>query len=151
MKIYHHLLGVILIILTYIEKGCSYLSKILLPINKSRNINLKRNNGLLKPVFNKKSTKLYLDVFGLGPTEVLLIGITGFVLFGSKLNKKDIKAKKFNSSEPWRIQLYEDIEKMKISAEKLRTKRALNRINQAIADENEYVLDKLAEYDDLKT
>jgi len=119
-------------------------------INKKYNNHAVYNNYYRK--ISRKTTSLKIDVFGLGPTEVLVIIAAGALLYPRNNNKKKSKSERnsFIPEESWEVERNERILNMRINAEKIRSKRALERINEAILNDDEYVLDMMAQYDDMK-
>ena len=97
-------------------------------------------------------TALQIDIFGLGPTEIVVIIAAGALLYPMNNNKKKSKSERnsFIPEESWEVERNERITSMRVNAEKMRTKRALERINEAILNDDEYVLDMMAQYEDMK-
>lgn len=137
-------------------------------IHKSTNFQQKQYNYIINRTYNNgpkiinnnnynnrnilKKTSLQIDIFGLGPTEIVVIIAAGALLYPRNNNKKKSKSERnsFIPEESWEVERNERIMNMRINAEKLRSKRALERINEAILNDNEYVLDRMAQYEDMK-
>lgn len=131
-------------------------------LHKSINIQHKQSNYIINRTYNncqktfinriRKKTSLQVDIFGLGPTEIVVIIAAGALLYPRNNNKKKSKSERnsFIPEESWEVERNERIMNMRINAEKMRSKRALERINEAIINDNEYVLDRMAQYEDMK-
>ena len=136
-------------------------------IHKSINIQQRQSNYIINKTYNncyeifnnnnnyrkiRKKTSLQIDIFGLGPTEIVVIIAAGALLYPRNNNKKKSKSERnsFIPEESWEVERNERIMNMRINAEKMRSKRALERINEAILNDNEYVLDMMAQYEDMK-
>lgn len=131
-------------------------------IHKSINIQQKQSNYIINRTYNKgpnntyrnilKKTSLQIDIFGLGPTEIVVIIAAGALLYPRNNNKKKSKSERnsFIPEESWEVERNERIMNMRLNAEKMRSKRTLERINEAILNDNEYVLDRMAQYEDMK-
>lgn len=134
-------------------------------IHKSINFQQKQYNYIINRTYNNgpkiinnnnrnilKKTSLQIDIFGLGPTEIVAIIAAGALLYPRNNNKKKSKSERnsFIPEESWEVERNERIMNMRINAEKMRSKRALERINEAILNDNEYVLDRMAQYEDMK-
>ena len=131
-------------------------------IHKSINIQQKQSNYIINRTYNNgpnnnyrnilKKTSLQIDIFGLGPTEIVVIIAAGALLYPRNNNKKKSKSERnsFIPEESWEVERNERIMNMRLNAEKMRSKRALERINEAILNDNEYVLDRMAQYEDMK-
>jgi hypothetical protein len=87
-----------------------------------------------------KSTRLHLDVFGLGPAEILIIIGAYFVFFGQTgfINPFNKDKKDDNDSRPtWQIERFKNIEERRKLAKEARTLRALKRYVESPDDEDE--------------
>ena len=97
------------------------------------------------------STALKLDIFGLGPTEVVVILTAGVLLFGpdklkSQLREKGIKGGVVSSG--WRAESLERIDDLRSYASKRRKQRSWDRINEAIERGDDEMASRLAELAD---
>ena len=96
----------------------------------------------------RSTSRLYLDVFGLGPSEVLLIVFGGLVLFGPERLKgqfqgsKSLQELERDKLPPAVKDLYDRMD----YAEQVRYQRALRFLNEAMEDNDEYVLKKVEEF-----
>lgn len=102
----------------------------------------------------KVDTKLQLDIFGLGPAEVVIIFGVVLLLFGPDRVKEQLREKGVKSkivSKGWKAEREERIKDMTEFASARRTKRALKRINDAIESGDEKVLEKFMEFEELNS
>eukprot|EP01031_Cornospumella_fuschlensis_P027768 gene27767-33537_t len=98
------------------------------------------------PLLRRKP--LYIDIFGLGPAEVAVIVGAWAILFGPG-QKKATGAKGEQVIGGWYKERKDRIEEMKKSATKRRVNRQLQFINNAMEENDEYVLTKMEEYNEL--
>ena len=99
------------------------------------------------------TTSLQLDIFGLGPAEVVVIAGAAALLFGPDRIKSQLResgVKNSITSEGYKAEREERIKTMKKYAKSVRKKRTWQRINIAIEDEDETIMKKLTEYEDGK-
>lgn len=98
-----------------------------------------------------KTTRLYLDVFGASPAELILAIVVGAVLFGPDTLKK--RGKEISGKEEelvgWEGDLQKKIDLMTEEAEKSRRQRALSRLRKAVENNDPIVMKKMDEYDRL--
>lgn len=89
-----------------------------------------------KPLISKNPihrSRLHVDIFGLGPSEVLIIAIAGAVLYGPGRLQEQLRAKKKDVSdieyggEPWQQEIYAEIDEKRKTAKEKRTIRAIQR------------------------
>ena len=88
-------------------------------------------------------TKLYLDLFGLGPTEIVVVIAAGVLLFGPDRVKDQLREKGVQNelvSAGWRADNQERIKRMRKVARDRRKKRSWDRIAEAIEDGDEETL-----------
>lgn len=95
-----------------------------------------------------KRRPLYLDIFGLGPSEIAVIVGAWAVLFGPG-RKKETGAKGENVIGGWYKERKDRITEMKKAATERRVRRQLQFINEALEENNDYVLNKMDEYNEL--
>jgi Sec-independent protein translocase protein TatA len=110
------------------------------------------STSLEKKTFKgRKDTKLFIQVFGLGPSEALLIVFVGLVLFGP--DKLKMQFRKDTSEEPPAITNSTIAERVKMIreaeefAKKRRTERALERIQKEMDSNNEEVIQRMEEFE----
>jgi hypothetical protein len=103
-----------------------------------------RGSGLRLP-----TTALQLDFFGLGPPEVVVFFVAVTLLFGPDRVKAQLQAKDDGKivSKGWRADRAERIVDMQTYAQKTRRRRALDRVNEALEEEEPYVVQRKAEYE----
>jgi hypothetical protein len=98
------------------------------------------------------TTALQFDIFGLGPTEVILMAAAAGVLYGPDRLKAKAQENGAASGKPvskgWRLDRIERIEDMQKYAQTSRRRRALDRVNEALEEEDPYVVERMAEYED---
>jgi Sec-independent protein translocase protein TatA len=97
-------------------------------------------------------SRLNLDIFGLGPSEVVIIFGVGIFLYGpsnirSQLRNQGVKGSIV--SEGWRAERAERIERMTKFATQRRRQRALQFINEAVESGDEEVLEKVDEFQEI--
>jgi len=96
-------------------------------------------------------SRLFLDLFGLGPTEVVIIAAAAGLLYGPDRLKQQLRDRGVKGtivSSGWKEERAERIKLMSDYATIARKKRAWKRINEAIADEDPIILDKMAAFED---
>ena len=99
--------------------------------------------------FKRPTSKLDLDIFGLGPPEVAIMVAAAALLYGPdrvKIQLGKNGAKGVVVSKGWQADHAARVDEMRKYAVSVRTERALSRLAQAIAEENLYVVDKMDEY-----
>jgi len=99
------------------------------------------------------STALNIDLFGLGPAEVIVIAGATVLLFGPDRIKSQLResgVKNSITSEGYKAEREERIKDMKKYATTIRKKRSWQRINLLIEDEDDDILNKLADYEEMK-
>eukprot|EP00981_Chlorochromonas_danica_P003516 scaffold659_cov192-Ochromonas_danica.AAC.29 len=109
-------------------------------------------NRSRQSVSSSSATRLYLDIFGLGPSEILIIAGAGLLLYGPAKVKEQLRGSGVKGqivSKGWIYDRKERIEEMKKYATKRRSQRALEFINQAIEEGDEEVLKKMEEFEDI--
>lgn len=97
------------------------------------------------------STALKLDIFGLGPTEVVVIITAGVLLFGPDKLKSQLKEKGIKGglvSSGWRAESLERIDERRSYATKRRNQRSWDRINEAIEQGDDEMARRLADLAD---
>lgn len=104
-------------------------------------------------------SRLYLDFFGLGPTELFTVLIAVTVFYGpgklSSMNPMNNKGKKEGEEEDeekeipvmWVRENQKTIDERTKYASKIRQKRAWERINQAIGNNDPIIMEKLSRMD----
>ena len=109
-------------------------------------------------VSTRQRSRLYLDFFGLGPTELFTVLIAVTVFYGpgklSSMNPMNNKGKKEGEEEEekeipvmWVRENQKTIDERTKYASKIRQKRAWERINQAIENNDPTVMEKLSRMD----
>ena len=109
-------------------------------------------------VNTRQRSRLYLDFFGLGPTELFTVLIAVTVFYGpgklSSMNPMNNKGKKEGEEEEekeipvmWVRENQKTIDERTKYASKIRQKRAWERINQAIENNDPTVMEKLSRMD----
>jgi len=96
-------------------------------------------------------TQLQLDVFGLGPAEVVVIAVAAAVLYGPGRLKEQLRDKGIKGSavsKGFKADREERISTMLEYAEKARKKRTWSRINESIESGDPEILSKLEEISD---
>lgn len=101
----------------------------------------------------RQRSRLYIDFFGLGPSEIVVILVTVLIFYGpDRLTKLGKKAKDSDETdkpipEIWIREANEAVADMQKFASKVRRRRAWDRINAAIEANDPVVMEKLAELD----
>ena len=99
------------------------------------------------------STRLYVDLFGLGPTEVIVCVAAAALLYGPDKVKGQLRDSGMTNTivtaKGLKLERQERIKVMTSGAEKTRKKRAWGRVNNAIAEEDEVTLTLIQEYEEL--
>lgn len=127
-------------------------------------------NKLCRPTFLSSSFPfLFADIFGLGPTEVVIIAAAALLLFGpgkshsllifnfslqmawldrlkSQLRERGVKGAIV--SEGWRAEREERIKELRTNAEVRRKARAMKFLQEAIAQDVPEVVDLVDEFND---
>lgn len=90
------------------------------------------------------------EILGIGPLEILFILGLGLILYGpdrlsNAISKKQFPSESMSNAERERS---EEIEDMKKYAKARRVKRAWKRINEAVDNGDQDVINRLAEVDD---
>jgi len=121
-----------------------------MPLN--RNFSLRRliNANFVKPLRHKSATKLQLDLFGLGPAEVIVIAGAVVLLFGPdriKSQLRDSGVKNTITSEGWKAEQEEKVQLMRNNADEKRKQRSWSRINNAIDREDPEIMQRLEDYE----
>ena len=97
--------------------------------------------------YSTRDTKLYLDLFGLGPSEVVIVAVAAALLYGPEKVRGQLRdsgvSNSVVNSKGLRLEREERIDKMLDDAEERRKKRAWQRINVLIDSEDEETLSKL--------
>jgi hypothetical protein len=97
-------------------------------------------------------TRLYAsDIFGVGPTEALIIGGAFMFIYGPNRVKGEMREKGIENvptSKGWQAVRKERIEDMTKAARKARAFRALKRINRAVDDGDEVVSERIDQFTD---
>lgn len=96
-------------------------------------------------------TKLYFDVFGVGPSELVVIAAAAGLIYGPDKVNKQFKEKGVQgapTAKGWKREREERIKEMTEVARAARAKRGMNRLNRAMEDGNQYVLDKVDDFED---
>ena len=124
-------------------------------INNFHNIYcfIPRNINRITSSTTSSTTSLQLDIFGLGPAEVVVIAGAAALLFGPDRIKSQLResgVKNSITSEGYKAEREERIQEMKKYAKSVRKKRTWQRINIAIEDEDVTIMKKLTEYEDSK-
>lgn len=99
----------------------------------------------------ESSTKLNIDIFGLGPPEIAVIGIAFVVLYGPDRIKSQLKNNGVKGeivSEGWKASQKTKIKEMLEYAENSRHARAMLRLEEAIEQGDPFILDKLTAIED---
>ena len=97
------------------------------------------------------ATKLYLDLFGLGPSEIFVVAVVGALLYGPDTIRGQLRDSGVKNSvvaaKGLRLEREERIKEMLDSAEGRRKDRAWRRVNDLIEDEDATMIDKLAAWE----
>ena len=96
---------------------------------------------------------LYLDLFGLGPTEIIVVIAAGVLLFGPDRVKGELREKGVKNelvSAGWRADNQERINRMRNFARERRNKRSWDRIAEALENEDEETLTLLEALEESK-
>ena len=96
------------------------------------------------------STALNVDLFGLGPAEVVVIAGAAALLYGPgrlKSQLRDSGGKGKIVSEGWEKERLDRITNMRDAADSVRKKRAWNRINTALEIGDDHTMDRFDEYE----
>lgn len=93
----------------------------------------------------RAETRLFFDILGVGPTEVLVVAVAGAVLFGPEQAFRSIRG---DTSSPEETDTSKRMKLMKEDAKRQRNKRAWDRINAAIEDEDPWVTERLSQLGD---
>mmetsp|Transcript_21477 Transcript_21477/g.30778 ORF Transcript_21477/g.30778 Transcript_21477/m.30778 type:complete len:158 (-) Transcript_21477:65-538(-) len=107
--------------------------------------------GATKVVSQSKS-KLFLDIFGLGPTEVVIILGAAALLYGPDRIKGQLResgVKGVIVSAGWRAEREERIKELSQKAESVRKKRALQFLEEAVTNENLEVIELVDQFNNL--
>lgn len=101
---------------------------------------------------SQSTTRLYLDLFGLGPSEVVIVAVVAGVLYGpdrlrGQLRDSGVK-NSVVTSKGLRLEREERIDEMLEEAETRRKKRAWDRVNALIESEDENTLERLASWEE---
>jgi hypothetical protein len=91
------------------------------------------------------------DIFGVGPTEAIIIGGAFLFIYGPNRVKGEMREKGIEnvpSSKGWKAVQKERVEDMTKAARKARAFRALKRINKAVDDGDEVVSERIDQYTD---
>ena len=100
---------------------------------------------------NSSRTQLYLDLFGLGPSEIVIVAVVAGVLYGpdrirGQLRDNGVKNSVITSK--WlRLEREERIDQMIEDAEMRRKLRAWDRVNASIESEDEQTMERLATWE----
>jgi Sec-independent protein translocase protein TatA len=98
------------------------------------------------------ATKLYLDLFGLGPSEIVVVAVVGALLYGPDTIRGQLRDSGVKNSvvtaKGLRLEREERIKDMLDSAEGRRKDRAWQRVNALIEAEDDAMIDKLAAWGD---
>ena len=108
-------------------------------------------------IIARQRSRLYLDFFGLGPTELFTVLIAVTVFYGpgklssmnpmNKLKKGDEDEEEKEISVLWVRENQKSIDERTKYASKVRRKRAWERINHAIENNDPTVMEKLSRMD----
>lgn len=98
----------------------------------------------------RQDTSLGIDVFGLGPPEVAVVAIVGFLLFGpekvkEQLRNSGVEGNLVQSDDPI-DERQKRIRAMQKYAAKKRNERAWERVNAAIENEDVNTIEKLESF-----
>jgi Sec-independent protein translocase protein TatA len=100
---------------------------------------------------SSKDSRLYLDLFGLGPTEIVIVIAAAGLLYGPDKVKGQLRDSGVENpivvSKGLKGERRERIKEMTSGAQKLRKKRAWDRVNEAIADDDEEMLNRIQAYE----
>lgn len=98
----------------------------------------------------KSPTALSLQVFGLGPSEILMTGLVGLALWGPDRLRSQTRKRNggLNDASPKAERLKERAEQQE-RAEEQRRKRRLRMIRKEIEKDNQVVIQKVAEFEEL--
>tara|TARA_A100001035_G_C27569032_1_gene402233 strand:- start:102 stop:551 length:450 start_codon:yes stop_codon:yes gene_type:complete len=101
------------------------------------------------PQLSTRDTRLYLDLFGLGPSEIVIVAVVAGLLYGPDRLRGQLRdsgvSNSVVNSKGLRLEREERIGKMLDDAEIRRNKRAWQRVNALIDAEDEATLQRLEE------
>ena len=105
-------------------------------------------SGILDaPQLSTRDTRLYLDLFGLGPSEIVIVAVVAGLLYGPDRLRGQLRdsgvSNSVVNSKGLRLEREERIEKMLGDAEIRRNKRAWDRVNELIDAEDDDTLQRL--------
>lgn len=96
--------------------------------------------------------RLQLDLFGLGPSEVVIVAVVAGLLYGpdrirGQLRDSGVK-NSVVTSKGMRLEREERIDEMTGEAEARRKKRAWDRVNALLEDDDEETANRLANWEE---
>lgn len=101
------------------------------------------------PQLSTRDTRLYLDLFGLGPSEIVIVAVVAGLLYGPDRLRGQLRdsgvSNSVVNSKGLRLEREERIGEMLDDAEIRRNRRAWQRINALIDAEDEATLQRLEE------
>ena len=101
------------------------------------------------PQLSTRDTRLYLDLFGLGPSEIVIVVVVAGLLYGPDRLRGQLRDSGVSNSvvnfKGLRLEREERIGKMLDDAEIRRNKRAWQRVNALIDAEDEATLQRVEE------
>jgi len=99
--------------------------------------NIRYNNNIIS---NRNYNKLYLDFFGLGPSEFIIIIAASTLLFGPETIKKQLRNSGVKGefvSSGWQAERKERIENLEKRAYQIRKSRLFSRLDEEKIDEED--------------
>ena len=125
------LLVILIVVLSIASEVYSYININNNAIIKYKNLNLNHKSMPIAKAISQRRQPLYLDFFGLGPSEFVIIIVASAVLFGpdrikSQLRNSGVKGEFVSSG--WQAERKERIEDLEKRAYQVRKARLFNRL-----------------------
>ena len=131
------LFSLITFIYSYINVNNNINNKILYKYKRESNEKLGHINNNIS---NRNLNKLYLDFFGLGPTEFIVILAASALLFGPEAIKRQLRNSGVKGefvSSGWQAERQERIDNLEKKAYQTRKARLFSRIEQEKSEEED--------------
>lgn len=112
------------------------------------------SRGPLAATRHVSHTARSLDIFGLGPAEVVIIAAAAAALYGPGRLKEQLREKGIKGgavSQGFKAEREERIAQRTEAAERARKFRSWERINEALANDDSEISSRLAEYESTKS
>ena len=130
-------LCLITLVYSYINVNNNINNKILYKYKRESNEKLGHINNNIS---NRNLNKLYLDFFGLGPSEFIVIIAASTLLFGPETIKKQLRNSGVKGefvSSGWQAERRERIENLEKRAYQIRKSRLFSRLDEEKIDEED--------------